>query len=96
MKKGAPRKAVTIPSGSSAGATTVRASTSAAMRSAAPSSAEPGRTIRWSGLSPSLRGAGLSDDLSRCQRPERNGSAWMTRSGAPRTMGMIAPQIEGT
>ena len=46
MKKGAPKKAVITPIGSSAGATTVRAAVSARTRKAAPNSTERGTTTR--------------------------------------------------
>src|SRR5262245_57939921 len=45
-KKGAPKNAVTTPIGSSAGAITVRASTSVKTRKPPPTSSETGRTIR--------------------------------------------------
>ena len=45
-KNGAPKNAVTTPMGSSAGAATVRARTSARTRNAAPKQSESGRTIR--------------------------------------------------
>src|SRR5690606_13437021 len=52
-KNGAPMAAVRMPMGSSAGATTVRANVSAQTSRAAPSRAEAGSSIRWSG--PAMR-----------------------------------------
>ena len=47
-KNGAPRKAVTTPTGRAEGLIIMRATVSAAMRKLAPNRAEAGRSRRWS------------------------------------------------